>query len=416
MNLIEDILATFRHNKLRTILTGLSVSWGIFILIILMSAGNGLKNGVMSNFSSRSINKIQIWGGTTSKPYKGLQSNRDLDLREKELEIISSLPESDSHTGIIRNNAQIVFKGESESVGLIGAGESYATIFDLEFKSNSGRFINANDVHSKSKVIVLDKKLATKLFKKEDAIGQMVKVNGIMFKVVGINTQQVQWGGENAYIPYSTAQIIFKPDRKLQSIALTANELQTESENEYFNDKIRSSLAPSMQFDANDENAIWINNSQQSYIETMKIFGGISIFVTIIGLFTLIAGIVGVSNIMLVSVKERTREFGIRKALGATPGNILRSVVVESTLITAIFGYIGMMIGIGISHIVNLIMEQGAAGADGEMQMSVFKNPTVDLNYVFFATAILIVAGVIAGYLPARRATRIKPIEAMREE
>jgi putative ABC transport system permease protein len=159
---------------------------------------------------------------------------------------------------------------------------------------------------------------------------------------------------------------------------------------------------------------LWIWNSQREYVETMKIFAGITLFVSIIGIFTLIAGIVGVSNIMLVSVKERTREIGIRKAIGAPPGTILRSIIVEAILITTIFGYIGMMMGIGLTEMVNYIMEQAAAGGgDG---MSVFKNPTVELSYVLISTGILIVSGVIAGYMPARRAVRIKPIEAMKED
>ena len=175
-----------------------------------------------------------------------------------------------------------------------------------------------------------------------------------------------------------------------------------------------------MMFDPKDEQALWISNSQENYLQTMKIFNGLNLFVTIVGIFTLIAGIVGVSNIMLVSVKERTREIGIRKAIGAPPANILRSIVIESILITAVFGYIGMMLGIGLTEIVNFIMEQGASSATESSNpaegMTIFKNPTVQLSYVLFSTVILIIAGVIEGYMPARRATKIKPIEAMREE
>ena len=177
-----------------------------------------------------------------------------------------------------------------------------------------------------------------------------------------------------------------------------------------------------MMFDPKDEQALWINNSQENYLQTMKIFNGLNLFVTIVGIFTLIAGIVGVSNIMLVSVKERTREIGIRKAIGAPPANILRSIVIESILITAVFGYIGMMLGIGLTEIVSFVMEQGASTASASESsnpaegMTIFKDPTVQLSYVLFSTVILIISGVIAGYMPARRATKIKPIEAMREE
>jgi len=199
-------------------------------------------------------------------------------------------------------------------------------------------------------------------------------------------------------------------------MAFTVNGLQTTEANNQFNDKLKAEMASSLRFDPKDPRALWIWNAQRDYIETIKIFGGITLFVSIIGIFTLIAGIVGVSNIMLVSVKERTREIGIRKAIGAPPASILRSIVLESILITTVFGYIGMMLGIGLTELINYFMIQSAAQSASETGMSVFKNPTVELSIVLFSTSILILAGVIAGYMPARRAVRIKPIEAMREE
>ena len=196
--------------------------------------------------------------------------------------------------------------------------------------------------------------------------------------------------------------------------------LETKAENEVFNENLRKDVASSMNFNAEDQQALYVNNSQEDYIETQKIFGGITMFVAIIGIFTLIAGIVGVSNIMLVSVKERTREIGIRKAIGAPPLSILKSIVLESILITAIFGYIGMMAGIGVTELANIAMEHSAAAAsevaaDGP-QMSVFKNPTVNLGIVIISTFILIIAGVIAGYMPAYKAVKVRPIEAMRKD
>ena len=301
---------------------------------------------------------------------------------------------------------------------MIGVDPTYNDIFKLEINSGNGRFINALDNKNHGKVIVLDKKIAATLFDKKNPLGEYVKVGDIMFKVIGINTKKERWDGSRSYIPFTTAQMIYKPDGNLNTIAITANGLDTEEKNKKFNEELKSSVSSSMMFDSKDEKALWIWNSQRDYIETMKIFGAITIFVTFIGILTLIAGIVGVSNIMLVSVKERTREFGIRKAIGATPGTILRSIIVESLLITATFGYIGMMLGIGVSEVVNFIVEKSAAAsanADGP-QMSVFKNPTIDLKYVLFATLVLVIAGVIAGYMPARRAVKIKPIEAMREE
>lgn len=418
MNTINEILATLSHNKLRTFLTGLSVSWGIFILIILMSAGNGLKNGVTSNFGNRATNTIQIWPGTTSIPYQGLKSGRDMKLTEKESETTEKLKETNKVTNVVETNVIISYGSESGTYQLKGVEPSYNKIFMLEINSGNGRFLNTLDVKNNSKVIVLDKKIAQTLFKDKKALGEYVKVGSIMFKVIGVNTKKEDWGGSQSYIPLSTAQMIYKPDRNLNTIAMTVDGLHTNEENEKFNEKLKNSVSSTMMFNPKDEKALWIWNSQREYVETMKIFNGISVFVTIIGILTLIAGIVGVSNIMLVSVKERTREFGIRKAIGATSGTILRSIIVESIMITATFGYIGMMIGIGISEAINFMVEKSsaaAANAEGT-QMSVFKNPTIDLKYVIFATLVLIIAGVIAGYMPARRAVRIKPIEAMREE
>jgi ABC-type antimicrobial peptide transport system permease subunit len=200
------------------------------------------------------------------------------------------------------------------------------------------------------------------LFKKESALGKYVKVGDIMFKVVGVNSKKERWGNGNAYIPFTTAQLIYNPDRKFHSIAMTVNGLETTEANEAFSEKLKTNMAKSLNYDPNDTQALHLRNAQRDYVETMKIFGGITIFVSIIGIFTLIAGIVGVSNIMLVSVKERTREIGIRKAIGAPPASILRSIIIESILITAIFGYIGMMFGIGLTEFINFVMEQAAAG------------------------------------------------------
>jgi len=415
MNILQEILSGLKQNKLRTILTGLSVSWGIFILIILMSAGNGLKNGVTSNFSTRATNMVQMWSGRSSLPYKGLKSGRSLNFAEKQVgDLEEKMVETSDQTGVIEKTMIVTFHNEYGSFTIKGVRPTYNDIFNLKFEQGNGRFINIADLNNQNKVIVIDKKIAETLFKNTDALGNYVKVGEVMFKVIGINTKKERFGDGSAYIPFTTAQSIFNPDKKFYNMAMKVNGLKTKEENDQFNDRLKQTMAQSLRFDPKDTQALWLWNSQRDYIETMKIFGGISIFVTIIGIFTLIAGIVGVSNIMLVSVKERTREIGIRKAIGAQPAGILTSIIIESILITTVFGYIGMVAGVGLSEIVNFVLQQSAAQSD--TGMSVFKDPTVDLAYVFISTAILIIAGVIAGYMPARKAVRIKPIEAMREE
>ncbi|OJX87595.1 MAG: hypothetical protein BGP01_11345 [Paludibacter sp. 47-17] len=417
MDILQEIWSGLRHNKLRTVLTGLSVSWGIFILIILLAAGNGLKNGVTSNFSDRATNTVQIWPGRTSKPHQGYQSGRGLSLTNKEVQKIDEdVREMTDRTPVLDNYLTITNKAEYGSYSVRGVTPLYTSIFNLKFAENGGRFINQTDMNEKRKVIVLDKKVVDVLFKDEPALGKFVQVGQVMFQVVGINTKKDNWGNGNAYIPLSTSQAIFNPDEKYRSIAMTVNGLKTMEENDTFNLELKRSLAQTMIFDPEDTQALWIRNSQRDYIETMNIFNGITLFVSIIGIFTLIAGIVGVSNIMLVTVKERTREIGIRKALGAPPAQILFSIILESIMITAFFGYVGMMTGIGITEAVNFVMEQSAAQNPSDTGMSVFKNPTVNLTYVYISTLILIIAGIIAGYMPARRAVKIKPIEAMRDE
>ncbi|SFL51409.1 ABC transporter permease [Proteiniphilum acetatigenes] len=416
---LHEILGTLKKNKMRTTLTGLSVSWGIFILIVLLGAGNGLRNGVMQNFSSRAVNRISLWPGTTSMPYKGLKSERNLHFTESEVELIrNELEESRLITARSNTSQTISYGSEYGSYQVRGVMPNYFDIENLIIAPEDGRFINQLDMKETNKVIVLDKKVADLLFKDESPLGKQVKVGQIMFKVVGVNTKKEQWGGSNTYIPFTTAQAIFNPNRKFYQITFTVDGLVTKEENDRFNESLRTLMGQRLNFNPEDQQALWIYNAQSDYVETMKIFSVITFIVALIGVLTLIAGIVSVSNIMLVSVKERTREIGIRKAIGATPASILKTIILESIIITTIFGYIGLMMGIGLTETINFFMEQAAnaQAVSDEPQMSIFTNPTVEVGYALFATIILIISGVIAGYLPARKAVKVKPIEAMRQE
>ena len=415
INTIQEIIASLKHNKLRTVLTGLSVSWGIFILIVLLGAGNGLKNGVTSNFSDRATNTVQMWSGMSSLPYKGLKSGRSLNFSEKQIaDVDENLVQTSNQSGVIEKQLTITNKSEYGTYRVKGVDPSYENIFNLKFDPDGGRFINYLDNKAINKVIVIDKKIEDVLFKGKPALGSYVKVGDLMFRIIGVNTKKERFGDGSAYIPFTTAQYIFNPDLKFNSIAMSVNGLKTKEANDAFNDKLKGTMSKSLSFNPDDTQALYLQNSQLNYIQTMKIFDGITIFVLVIGIFTLIAGIVGVSNIMLVSVKERTREIGIRKAIGAPPASILQSIILEAIIITTIFGYVGMLGGIGLTEFANYIMQQTAAASPDAP--TVFKDPTVELSYALISTGILIVSGVIAGYMPARRAVRIKPIEAMREE
>ena len=416
---LQEIFSTLSQNKLRTTLTGLSVSWGIFILIVLLGAGNGLKNGVMENFQSNAVNSVSLYAGNTSLPFKGLKSGRNLQFADKELDIIQNqVAESRLITPQSSINQTITFENEFGSYQVRGVMPDYLGIEKLILRPEDGRFINNLDIKNENKIIVIDKKVEETLFKGKSALGKYVKVGQLMYMVVGINTKKLGWGNPATYIPFSTYQLIYNPSKKFSQIRFTVEGLETKAENEIFNENLRKDISGSLSFDPEDKQALYVYNSQEEYIETQKIFGGITIFVAIIGIFTLIAGIVGVSNIMLVSVKERTREIGIRKAIGAPPLSILKSIVLESIIITAIFGYIGMIAGIGLTEVANFLMEQSAAAqavTDGP-QMSIFKDPTVNIGIVIISTLILIISGVVAGYLPAYKAVKVKPIEAMRKD
>ena len=419
IDLLQEISGTLKKNKLRTTLTGLSVSWGIFILIVLLGAGNGLQNGVMQNFSSRAVNMINMYPGTTSIPHDGLKSDRRLYFTSDEIDFIrEEVAESQQITARMNSNLTLTYGNEYGSYQVRGVMPNYLNIEKLIIAPGDGRFINQLDMNERNKVIVLDKQISDLLFPNESPLGKNIKVGQLMFKVVGVNSKKIEWGGSNSYIPFTTAQSIFHPSGKFYHIVFTVDGLDTKEANDAFDETLRATMGRRLNFNPDDQQAIWINNSQSNYIETMNIFNGITFFVTIIGILTLIAGIVGVSNIMLVSVKERTREIGIRKAIGATPSSILKSIILESIIITTIFGYIGLLMGIGLTEIVNFFMEQAASAqaVSDEPQMSVFTNPTVQMGYAIFATIILIISGVIAGYLPARKAVKVKPIEAMRQE
>lgn len=411
LNTWQEIFNTIRSNKLRTFLTGFSISWGIFMLIILLGSGNGLKNGVMQNFDSETNNAMTIWQGYTSLPYDGFQKgrrirfdDRDLKLLETEAGDVSSLSPSISKWSVISYNGDFV---EHSMSGVLSGWQKIQTI-----EMEQGRFINDIDEQQHRKVIVLEQTMVDVLFRKEKPLGKYVLVDGLMFQVVGVYKRTSPWSEEEAFIPFSTARIIYN-EAFYPQISFTVDGLNTLQENKDYNAALREKLSRLHSFDPKDRRAVWIWNRMEDYIETLKIFGGINIFIWIIGIGTLIAGIVGVSNIMLITVKERTREIGIRKAIGATPFSILRLIIMESIVITTIFGYIGLFGGVFITEILNVLMSQ--AGAEGS-DFVIFTNPTVDMGIAISATLVMILAGVLAGYFPARKAVKIKPIEALRYE
>lgn len=415
LDLWQEIMATIKANKLRTFFTGFAVAWGIFMLIVLLASGNGLSNGVSSNFSSESKNAIYLWPGTTTMAYGGYQSGRRMKMSEKDIFLSEKqLPYVDTVAYKFYASGEAVFSNGNKTgaYGLVGVTTNYAALEGIEVLPGMGRFINLMDVRETRKVIAINEKIKDLLFPKENPIGKFVNVSNVMYKVVGV----VKYIGGNdsreGYIPISTAKSIYNFGKEgYDGIILSAKSLKTAEENEAYNTTIRKGFGKLHTFNPDDRSAIGISNNSENYIQTMKIFWAIKLFIWIVGIGTLIAGIVGVSNIMLITVKERTKEFGIRKALGATPTSIIKLILIESVFITAAFGYIGMMLGIGLTETISYVMSQNAS--DGEV---IFKNPTVEIGIILAALGILILSGLIAGYIPAKRAVTIKPIDALRSE
>jgi putative ABC transport system permease protein len=397
---------------MRTFLTGFAVAWGIFMLIVLLGSGNGLKNGFSANWGDRMVNVVQIWGGRTNIPYAGFQSGRRIDLDDKDMQLTSTeFPKDVNFTvGFVRiGNKNISNGAEYVASSTTGVSSNALTIDGLKIAQGDGRFINDLDIREKRKVIVISKRAKEILFKNETAVGKNVNVAGIMYTVVGVYYNEDREDATSSYIPLSTAQIIYNRGISISNLAFTLSEsINSEETSKEFMDKYKKRLARQHQISPDDD-AIWYWNRFDNYLEMANVSNFINIAVWIIGIFTLFSGIVGVSNIMLITVRERTREFGIRKSMGASPLSILKLVVTESIIITTIFGYIGLICGVGITEFASQFFERSA----GRDSFNAFLNPTVDINVAIQATLLLIVAGTLAGFFPALKAVRIKTIEAL---
>lgn len=412
--LLLEIWTSVRRNKLRTFLTGFSVAWGIFMLVILLGSGNGLKNGVESNFGDYATNSIDLYGGRTSKPYMGYDKGRRIRLRNSDLEILTrEFPEVQEVAANSWYNSQTAsYGGRFMTVSLTGALPKVARIEGV--KLAEGRFVNEGDVADYRKSIVVDEAMKRVLFQGESPLGKFLKVGNSTFTVVGVYQGDAMRSEAYCYVPLTTAQLIYKANEPIVNNAIiTVEGIATTEQMEAFEKRIVRRLAAEHHYDPTDESAIWINNTMEQFKNFQMVFTGINLFVWIIGLGTLLAGIVGVSNIMLVTVTERTSEFGIRKALGAKPVSIIRLILTESVMITASFGYIGMVLGVAVMEAVNYVITQTPAES-GRFGGSIFLNPTLNLSVAVSATLVLVIAGLVAGYVPAYRAAQLKTIDALR--
>ena len=408
MDFWQEIFMALSRNKLRTFLTGFAISWGIFILIVLLAAGNGIMNGVSEQFSDKSTNVYMIYSGETSKPFKGHGTNRSIMFSDKDIRLLETeVRNIDQVSPRIYFNGFATFNDKSSSVFMSGVRPVFKDINNV--KMMEGRFINELDEKNREKVIVIDESLRDKLFDEGTSpLGQFIFISGIAYKVIGVCENLEYSSGGNDYVPFSTLKNITRQS-KYWMLNFIVTGLETKEDNEAFTEYLRTKLAHLHEFAPDDTSAVYISSRQEEYLQTMKIFNTIQLFIWIIGFAMLISGIVGVSNIMRITVKERTNEIGIRKALGAKSRSILASIVTESLIITTIFGYIGMWLGMVAAEVGGNILSK--VQESKEISLNII--PSIDIRIVLMATGLLIVCGVLAGFFPARNAVKIKPIEAM---
>ncbi len=412
-----EIWQTARRNKLRTSLTGFAVAWGIFMLVVLLGAGNGLINAQMQNNDRYVDNSMVVFGGMTSKPYNGLKEGRAIQLEDNDLTTTQQRfrQNVDKAGAVLFASSTIAYGEDYVSSNLRGVYPVDAEI--NKTKLASGRFINDIDLRDRRKVLVMPENQARELLPHAplSLLGQVVRVGDLAFTVVGIEQEDKSRMSTDVSVPFTTLQTIYNQGNHVGRIAFTFHGLATEQENEAFEQRYRATINRQHSAAPDDEDAIWIWNRFTQAMQMQKGVGIIQTALWIIGLFTLLSGIVGVSNIMLITVRERTREFGIRKAIGASPMRILHIIITESIIVTGLFGYVGMLLGI----CANLYMDATLGSKPietGLFTTTVFVDPTVSLGTCLGVTLVLIIAGTVAGIMPALKAARIRPIEALRAE
>ncbi|MBR4808998.1 MAG: ABC transporter permease [Bacteroidales bacterium] len=441
-DIFTEIWESVRRNKLRTCLTGFAVSWGIFMLIVLLGAGNGLMNSFLRGSGEIATNTMQVNPGRTSKPYDGLKEGRRIELDDRDIELTSGKMFSqyvDDVVATVGTSVQISY-GKKYSSGYIeGNYPSRRQIDKIDLLY--GRFINDTDINKLRKVVVLPQNMAENLLggegtrntgaqmgsihlgaegdgKKVDPgalVGKYVKIGGLAWLVVGITKSDMTRNDNLFYAPFTTVKTVYGKGKAIDDLTFTFHGLKTEAESDAFEKEYRAAINLQHRAAPDDERAVWIWNRFKQNLQMNKATGILTIALWIIGLFTLLGGIVGVSNIMLITVKERTHEFGIRKAIGASPWDITKLILAESVSITAIFGYIGMFLGMLACQLLDKTVGQASVSIMDD-QIAMLVNPSVGLDVALEATLVLIVAGSIAGFFPARKASMVRPIEALRAE
>lgn len=417
--LFHEIGSSLRQNKLRTALTGFAVSWGIFLLITLLGAGNGLMNSFKGNVDQYVSQSITVEGWRTSKPYAGYKENRRIQLDTKDMDYTQGKDWEGRIQNVISSTSgsSVVLTLGSHTVDGWMEGKMPQHLEQDKLQMAAGRYINQGDMDDFRKVMVLSLAQAKELSPEdpEAIIGKWVGAGKLAFQVIGIyHTDEQSWR-RSSPIPYSTYKRIFDPSDKIASITFTVDGPRTLQEHQAFQEEYVGALKRRHSIAPDDERGLWVGNGYTDNLQMSNASHILNVALWILGLLTLVSGIVGISNIMLITVKERTHEFGIRKAIGAKPGDILKLIIAESVSITALFGYIGMLLGMIACEILDqTVAKRGVDIGFEEVKMLV--NPSVGLDVALEATLLLIIAGTLAGIIPAWKAARVKPIEALRAE
>ncbi|MBO4624447.1 MAG: ABC transporter permease [Bacteroidales bacterium] len=423
--LYHEIVSSLRNNKLRTALTGFAVSWGIFLLIALLGAGNGLMNSFMGNVSDYISQSITVRAWQTSKPYAGYKEGRNIQLDQKDINYTAG----SEWKGVIENVTQATSRtsvtlslGANTVSGAVG-GVMPDYMEQEKLKLSAGRFIDQDDLKERRKVIVITTSQAKALCPKnpESILGKWINANNTPYRVVGILLTDERSFVRMCPIPYTTYKVLYDKSDKVASITFSVNIPHTLEDHKAFENAYEDGLKRLHSVAPDDNSAFWLDNGYTDNMQMSKATDIIRTALWILGLLTLVSGIVGISNIMLITVKERTHEFGIRKAIGAKPRSIMGLIISESIAITTVFGYMGMFLGMLACEIMDKTVAQNAVdiGMNGDGQLikiNMLVNPAVGLDTALEATLLLIIAGTIAGAIPAWKAARVKPIEALRAE
>lgn len=416
MDLLKEIWAAMRRNKLRTSLTGFAVAWGIFMLIFLLGAGNGLINAQMQGQDRWLGSSMMVFGGSTSVPYDGLKEGRSIELKDIDLKSTRQVfAQNVKEVGaMLSQPATVSYGKEYVAANLTGVYPN-----DMEInkrKMLAGRFVNNGDLREMRKVAVVSQDHAKQLAGHWSRImGKYVKVNGIAFRVVGVMVSDRQRQSSDVFTAFTTVQKMYGKGDKAGNIEFMFSGVNTIEENNAFDARYRAVINRNHRAAPHDQSAVWLWNRNSMSMQMAEGVGLLRKALWVVGLFTLLSGVVGVSNIMLITVKERRREFGIRKAIGAKPVSILWLIITESVIITAVFGYFGMLCGIAANEYMNATIGNMTVDS-GLFKLAVFLNPTVGLDVCAGATVVIIVAGTIAGLVPAWKAAVVRPIEALRAE